>query len=363
MGTPVWLVASTFEPRGSSVYTLRLAENLPEHGFDPVVLCTSAQRVPERLRRKLRIVETPFLDRPMLRWLGIRRALAQLAGETPALLHAQRTGLDRVTAELADRLSCPYAITVHEILPPESTIAVLPERLGAVIAVSPSVERDLAVEANVPIDLIRMVPTGVETPPDPRLPPPRAIEEVPVIGCASAMEPSKGLSYFLMAAELILSSGQDAEFLIAGSGPDEQALRRIAQHLDIANRVTFASHVQEYGRILETLDVFVLPSLTQGAGTIMFEAMALGKPVVATRVGGVADFLVDGEHALLVPPANHVLLAEKVQLLLDNPERARKLASAGQRLVRERFSVERMTEATAEVYRRILAGRLAPALT
>ena len=155
-------------------------------------------------------------------------------------------------------------------------------------------------------------------------------------------------------AELILSSGHDVEFVVAGVGPEEETLRRIAQHLDVANRVTFAVPGRGFRRFLNTLDVFVLPSLEQGLGTIMFEAMCLGKPVVATKVGGVSDFLADGEHALLAPPANHVMLAEKIQYLLDNPDRARRLAIAGQGLVRREFSAEKMAQRTAEVYRDVL---------
>ncbi|MGL5096752.1 MAG: glycosyltransferase family 4 protein, partial [Planctomycetia bacterium] len=183
----------------------------------------------------------------------------------------------------------------------------------------------------------------------------RSAARVPVVGVASPLEPVKGILYFLLAAELILSSGQDVEFLVAGSGPDEEILRRAAEKLELTNRVTFVGYLQSYTPILDAVDVFVMPSLEQGLGTIMLEAMARGKPVVATKVGGIADYFIDGEHALLVPPGDHVALAEKIQFLLDNPDRARVLAVGGQGLVRRQFSVDRMAAETADLYRRVLA--------
>lgn len=356
MGIPVWLLGTSFEPRGSSVYTLALANHLPDFGFDPTILCESAARIPPRFRQRLNILEIPTLTRRFVGLWAIRRLAREFAGNPPALVHAQRRTLDTLALEFAHRFGCPYLVTVQDMIPADESLSVLPDRLGAIIAVSPSVERDLVVGASVPPALVHMIANGVELPPIPVLPPARDERKIPVVGTASALEPSKGLTYFLMAAELMLSSGYDVEFLIAGAGPEEETLRRAAAVLDIANRVTFVGHTQQYSRVLDLMDVFVLPSLEQGLGTIMLEAMALGKPVVATRVGGIADFFVDGEHALLVPSANHVVLAEKIKYLLDNPEKARRTAMAGQQFVREQFSAERMTRQTTELYHTVLAS-------
>lgn len=355
MGVPVWLLATTFEPRGSSLYTLRLASSLPEFGFDPLVVCNSTAHVPSKCRQRITFIEAPWLGHGWLRPFGIRRLLNELRGSTPALLHAQHRGTAMAVMGLANRLRCPYILTIHDLLAAEDSLDVLPEQLGALIAVSPSVQRDLVTAVGLPRGLVHVIPNGVELPSHPLAPVGPDRGRIPVVGTAGALEPIKGLTYFLMAAELILSAGHDVEFVIAGTGPDEESLRRAARALDIANRVTFVGHVQEYSTILDAFDVFVIPSLEQGLGTVMLEAMAIGKPVVATRVGGIADFLVDGEHALLVPKANHVVLADKIQYLLDNPSRARSLATAGQALVRDRFSVERMTDETAQLYQQVLA--------
>jgi glycosyltransferase involved in cell wall biosynthesis len=357
MSVPVWLIATTFEPRGSSLYTLRLAAALPEFGFEPVIVCTSSARLSARSRQRLTLLDAPWLTRAFLRPFGIRRLLRKYNGPPPMLIHAQHRGVAGAAMVLANKLGCPYLVTIHDILAPIQTLEVMPDRLGGIVAVSPSVQRDLVVAAGVPADLVHVIPNGVVLPCNPVLPASSGDDRIPVVGTAGALEPIKGVTYFLMAAELILAAGHDVEFVIAGSGPDEEPLRQVARSLDIANRVTFVTHVQEYGPILDAFDVFVMPSLEQGLGTVMLEAMALGRPVVATRVGGIADFLVDGEHALLVPKANHVVLADKVQTLLDNPARARALAARGQAFVRDRFSVERMAQETANLYHAVLSHR------
>src|SRR3954464_1600249 len=114
MGTPIWLLSDALEPRGSSLYTLRLASRLPEHGFDPVVLCTSTAHIPPRLRQLLMLRELPELAGGLGRSLAVRRLVLE-AGETPpSLVHAQRRVLDWLAVQLAERLDRPYVITVHD---------------------------------------------------------------------------------------------------------------------------------------------------------------------------------------------------------------------------------------------------------
>lgn len=354
MGQLVWLLAGKLEPRGSTSYTLRLARGLAEHGFDPIVVCRSASNLNPKSLNGIRFVAAKRIEGRLFRALFPKWWRGMLPAEHPVLIHAQQRELDRLALDLAERFECPYLLTIQDFLPGESSLAILPSHLGAVIAISPSIGRDLVSAASVPQDLVEVIPGGVEVQEAMTLPPPRSDRKIPVVGTACALEQTKGLTYFLMAAELILSAGHDVEFVVAGSGPEEETLRRAAQHLDIANRVTFAPYLADYRYILETFDVFVLPSLEQGLGTIMFEAMALGVPVVATRVGGVRDFCVDGTHALLVPPANHVALADKIRQLLDNPAKARRLAIAGREMVRRDLSLDRMTTATVDLYRRVL---------
>jgi len=104
---------------------------------------------------------------------------------------------------------------------------------------------------------------------------------------------------------------------------------------------------------LSAIDIFCLPSLQQGIGVMMLEAMALGRPVVASGVGGVLSVLEDNVTGLIVPPSDSRSLADRIIELLENRERARQLANAGQTLVRTRFNEERMLDELIAVYREV----------
>jgi len=350
----VWLVASGFEPRSSTLYTLRLAGRLPEFGVEPKIVCSAAAQIPQRLRSALDVVDVPYLHNRFWRRWNLKRFARGFEDDPPDVIHAQRRAHLPAALELAALSDRPCVVTVHEQVPAGARAAD-ESRLLAVLAVNRSVERDLAVKLGVPESRVHYMPAGVEIPAN--LPAPAASRDgksrLPVVGMASVLDPSKGALYFVMAAELILSSGQDVEFLIAGTGPDEQALRRAARKLDIAHSITFVGHSFDYRELLSAIDLFVSPSLEEGLAVIVLEAMAAGLPVVATKVSGMAEIFHDNEHLFFVPPANHIQLAEKIQTLLDNPARARRVAEAGKEFVRREFSVDRMVRDVAAVYERV----------
>ncbi|HUF37494.1 MAG TPA: glycosyltransferase family 4 protein, partial [Anaerolineales bacterium] len=171
---------------------------------------------------------------------------------------------------------------------------------------------------------------------------------------AGPLEAIKGLPFLLGAAAKVLRNRQDVEFLIAGSGPEEEGLRRLARELEISGHVTFVPNLLDFTESLAAMDIFCLPSLRQGLGTIMLEAMALGKPVIATGVGGVYSVVREGETGLVVPPQDSSRLAERILELLNDPVRARAIGESGRRLVQSEFNVETMVRRTAELYREIL---------
>ena len=102
------------------------------------------------------------------------------------------------------------------------------------------------------------------------------------------------------------------------------------------------------------MDIFCLPSLQQGLGTIMLEAMSLGRPVIASAVGGVYSVVRDNETGLVVPPRDSGALARRILELLDAPVHARAIGTAARQAVSEEFGVERMVERTAALYREVL---------
>ena len=121
-------------------------------------------------------------------------------------------------------------------------------------------------------------------------------------------------------------------------GAYERVLRAEAERLGVAKRVVFAGYRGDVPALLAGCDVFCLPSSAEGLPLVVLEAMAHGRPVVATPAGGTAELVVDGETGILVPPADASALADALRSLLADPERARRMGEAGRRRVLAEFS-------------------------
>jgi glycosyltransferase involved in cell wall biosynthesis len=178
----------------------------------------------------------------------------------------------------------------------------------------------------------------------------------PVIGTVARLVPIKGIAHLIDAAPAILAGFPAARFLIVGDGESRPALEARAQALGIADRTVFAGFRQDAAAAMAGMDVFVLPSLNEGMGRVLVMAMALGKPIVATRVGGIPELLGDGEAGLLVPAADPAALAEAVLALLRDPDLARRLAEAG-RSRAPRYGAQTMVDSLAALYRELVRGK------
>lgn len=353
------MVSSNFQFRGSSVYTLRLAERLPEYGFVQSIVCPGASTVDLARRKALGIEVLPYLEAPAWKWVVLELYCRKLLAHPPDLIHIQSRTAMWHGEWIARRLNRPYVLTVHdylqshEFLQPDLTLC------RRIITVSESVKAALVERSGLPEDLFVVIPCGV----------PRASDEdkslvlksgkVPVVGTAGPLEAVKGFPFFLAAAAHVLGTHRDVEFLIAGAGPEETSLRKLARTLGIHEHVTFVPNLLDFSDALSAMDIFCLPSLQQGIGTIMLEAMAMGRPVIATSVGGVFNVVRDNQTGLLVPPSDSVRLAERIIELLTNPELARRIGAAAMLEAETEFNVEHMVEATVEVYREVLDERMA----
>ncbi|MFM7918774.1 MAG: glycosyltransferase family 4 protein, partial [Planctomycetaceae bacterium] len=173
----------------------------------------------------------------------------------------------------------------------------------------------------------------------------------PVIGMAGPLEVIKGASFFLRACHRVVAAGHDIRIVIAGSGPEEHSLRQLAASLDLSRRLTFVDGGVSMQGYLAAIDIFCLPSLQQGIGVLMLEAMALGRPVIASGVGGVLSVIQDRENGLIVPPSDSRLPADRIIELLLNRDTARTIAAAGQQLVRSRFREDHMLDQLISLYR------------
>lgn len=174
-----------------------------------------------------------------------------------------------------------------------------------------------------------------------------------VVLTVARLTQQKGIQYLLRAAAQI----PDADFWIAGDGPDCESLQADAAELGVANRVKFLGYSQDVTPLLRRAELFVLPSLFEGLPVSVLEAMAAGVPVIATDVGGTREEIQSGQTGILVPPADPDALAAAISGLLRDPDLALRMAAQAQIRVRQEFSVETMVARTTEIYDTVLARR------
>jgi glycosyltransferase involved in cell wall biosynthesis len=228
-------------------------------------------------------------------------------------------------------------------------------RTDRFIAVSDAVKRGL-VEAGVPTGRIRTVYPAVDVDAliaSAREQPPAGLPEGhPLVGMLGRLEPVKGSGYLIAAAARVRGSMPDVAVVIAGDGSERSGLEPRAA----TTGVTLIGDVSCASGFLSALDVVVVPSLSEAFGLVAAEASALGKPVVATSTGGLPEVVEHGVSGLVVPPRDPAALADAILRLLGDPAMRARMGEAGQRIVRERFGLERMADELVAVYRDI-AGR------
>ena len=182
--------------------------------------------------------------------------------------------------------------------------------------------------------------------------------DVPVVGIVANLRPTKGHDNFLKAARIILDNVENAKFLIVGGGPSEKELKVLALELEMLPQTIFTGFRDDVPNLLAAMDVFVLPSLWEGVPMAILEAMAMAKPVVATRVGGIPEIVIDGVTGLLVSPRDPEALAEAIIALLQDRERAKAMGQAGRERVERYFRVERMVHQTEALYEELVREKM-----
>ncbi len=171
-----------------------------------------------------------------------------------------------------------------------------------------------------------------------------------MVGVVARLEPEKGHPTLLEAWPLVLKQVPDAYLVIVGEGSRREALEQQARELRVAHRVIFTGRRDDVPAVTAALDCAVLPSYREAQGLTILEAMALSRPVVATKVGGIPEMIEDGVTGLLVPPGDAAALAAAIgRVLLDHPL-ADTLGRAGHDMVHDRFCVELMVRAIEAIY-------------
>jgi glycosyltransferase involved in cell wall biosynthesis len=178
--------------------------------------------------------------------------------------------------------------------------------------------------------------------------------DVPVIGAIGRLVWQKGFEYLIRAAPEVLKKCPEARFLIVGEGPLQNELILTSEKLNVADRIIFSGFRNDIKEILASIDVLAMPSLLEGLPMVLLEAMAMAKPIVATRIDGITEVLENSKTGLLVPAKNSHALAEAIVGILDDKAKANFFGQNAREAAKEKFSVKKMVEQIESAYEKLL---------
>ncbi len=179
-------------------------------------------------------------------------------------------------------------------------------------------------------------------------------ENTLLIGAIGRLVWQKGFEYFVRCIPEVIRKFPGARFLIVGDGELRTSLEQLSKELNLENSLLFTGHRNDIQNVIAALDIVVIPSILEGFPMITLEAMAMKKPIVATRIDGIVEQISDGLEGLLVPPKDPSALVEAIIKIMRDRELARPLGLTARKKVESEFSVEKMIAETEKVYQSLL---------
>ncbi len=342
---------------GAEVHVISLSEKLRERGHQVTVICPRGRPLVAELAARGLPVHTPRTT-GKFDPLMLLRLVHWLRRDRTHVIHTHLSTASLLGSLAARIVGVPSLATVHGL-----NTRTCYNYAHSIIAVSNAVKQHLVAQ-RMPPDRITVIHNGVDLRAFSRPDGSQGIrrqwnlpEAAPVLVTVGRLAPTKGHADLLHALATLVADPRwnDLRLLVVGSGALLPQLRQLADRLDLAERVIFAGFHRDVLPFLQAADIFVLPSVQEGLSLSALEAMALGKPVVACRVGGTPEVVVDGETGILVAPGQPADLARALEHLLSHPDQARAMGAAGQRRVKEAFDLEQMVSRIETIYRKLVA--------
>jgi len=171
-----------------------------------------------------------------------------------------------------------------------------------------------------------------------------------IIGTVGRLHPQKGHKYLFEAAKILVQQYPQVRFLLVGDGEIKQELEDLVKNMNLQSNVLFLGYCTNVKDLLKAFDIFTLPSLYEGLPNAVLEAMAVGKPVVASAVDGILEAVVNGVTGLLVSPGNPEELKDAFIKLINNRELAKQMGENGRKRVENVFLLDKQVEAFQNLY-------------
>jgi len=289
--------------------------------------------------------------------------------EQISIVHTHGVRANLIARLAAKKEGKPVVTTVHSVLrydyasKAKAALAryitmLTNNKTDSFIAISSAIEKDIK-DMGVPAEKIHLIHNGLDTAKFKQPVNAAKIREklgiIPgrtVIGMVARLHPVKGHEYFLQGARSLLDKGLDLQFLIIGEGTYRQKLEKMINDLDLKEHVMMPGYYSPMEDIYGVIDLLCLPSLMEGLGLVILEAMYFNIPVVASSVGGIPEIITNEVNGLLVAPRDYKGLADAVIKLLSDEQLRTDIQQQGAETVKE-FSLENMAQKVEMIYDRL----------
>ena len=346
---------------GIGNYILSLCGALKDRGMDCIVASSGGNLEEEFDKRGIGLkkldIRTKFEFGPKVFKSSFTLARI-IKNEKIDIVHAH-TRVSQVAAVLACHMAhTPCVTTCHGYFKKRSRNLI--DTWGAkVIAISDAVKAHLIEDLGVDEKRIVVVYSGVDIKRFSKIysePEKRAIKESiglksgPVVGTIGRLSSVKGQKFLIEAMAEVAGEVKDAQALIIGDGEEKLALESLAKSLGIEDSVRFVNSNVDTNRFLSVMDIFVFPSVKEGLGIALLEALAAGRACVASDIGGIADIIANDNCGVLVPVGDAAAISSAILKLLRSAEERRRMGEIGKKVVAEKFSIGRMAEEIERIY-------------
>jgi len=359
----ILFIANHLNVGGISSYLYTLAGGLKENGHNVYVASNGGELLGKFTEAGIKHISVPLKTKKeispkiILCFFKLRKVIRQYNID---LVHTN-SRTTQVLGSLLSRYSArPHVFTCHGFFKPKLSRRFFPCWGDGLIAISRQVKEHLISDFNLDEDKITVINNGIDVQnfgdfsSRQTLRKDLGIGDLLLIGIVARLSDVKGHTYLLQSMRIVIKNFPSVKLLIAGEGKMKDALVKETDDLGLKNNVLFLPQVGGTENVLAAMDIFVMPSLQEGLGLALMEAMAQGLAVIGSAVGGIKTLIKDGYDGLLVEPANPAALAGALVRLLSDERLRNNLGANARKFIADNFSKEKMVDATEKVYKKCL---------
>lgn len=362
----ILFIANHLNIGGITSYTLTLARGLEKKGHNVYLASSGGSLLPAFIDSGIEYAPIPIKTKKEINPKIIYSAfiLSALIREKQIdIIHSQSRTTQVLGALLRKFTGVPYISTCHGFFKKRILRKIFPCWGKKVIAISAQVKEHLIKDFKVKESDIEVIHNGIEV----EKYKPQAtgyrlqrrkdlgLKDGPVIGIVARLSDVKGHQYLIEAMPMVVEKIPQAQLLIVGSGKMQGDLQSRAQDLGIRRNIFFIPEVSDTREVLGVMDLFVMPSLNEGLGLAIIEAMAQGLAVIGSSVGGIKTLIQDGSTGILIGPADSHAIAKAITELLEDKQKREYLGNNARVFIQKNFSQEIMVNRTERVYQECLS--------